>query len=79
MINKQLRQPPDNPSIGIILCAAKDNVEVGFALMNIHQPIGVSEYIFSKVLPKKLEDKMSTARQLQEEVRVFYRNRNLKK
>lgn len=79
MVNKQLRQPQDNPSIGIILCAAKDNVEVDFALMNINQPIGVSEYTFSKALPKKLKDKMPTARQLQEEVRVFYKSIKVKK
>lgn len=55
MVNKQLKQEQDQPSIGIILCAAKDAVEVDFALMNINHPIGVSEYTFSKELPRKLK------------------------
>lgn len=41
----------ENPSIGIILCAEKDNVEVELALDGFTKPIGVAEY--NLVLPKK--------------------------
>ena len=34
----------ENPSIGIILCAEKDNVEVELALDGFTKPIGVAEY-----------------------------------
>lgn len=34
----------ENPSIGIILCAEKDNVEVELALDGFNKPIGVAEY-----------------------------------
>ncbi len=71
MVNKQLRQQHDNPSIGIILCGAKDNVEVDYALTSIQHPIGVSEYTFSKLLPKNLKDKLPSAKQLQDEVNRF--------
>lgn len=71
MVNKQLRQQHDNPSIGIILCGAKDNVEVDYALTSINHPIGVSEYTFSKSLPKNLKDKLPSAKQLQDEVNRF--------
>ena len=71
MVNKQLRQQHDNPSIGIILCGAKDNVEVDYALTSINHPIGVSEYTFSKLLPKNLKDKLPSAKQLQDEVNRF--------
>jgi predicted nuclease of restriction endonuclease-like (RecB) superfamily len=71
MVNKQLRQPHDNASIGIILCGAKDNVEVDYALTSINHPIGVSEYTFSKSLPKKLKDKLPSPKQLQDEVNSF--------
>ncbi len=73
MVNKQLRQQHDNPSIGIILCGAKDNVEVAYALANINQPIGVSEYTFSKLLPIKFKNKLPTAKQLQDEVNHFFK------
>jgi predicted nuclease of restriction endonuclease-like (RecB) superfamily len=79
MVNKQLRQQHDNPSIGIILCGSKDNVEVDYALTSINHPIGVSEYHFSKLLPKNLKDKLPSAKLLQAEVtRFLKRNKILK-
>ena len=41
----------ENPSIGIILCAEKDNVEVELALDGFNKPIGVSEY--KLIVPQK--------------------------
>lgn len=32
LLNERERAPDDNPSIGIILCAEKDDLEVEFAL-----------------------------------------------
>lgn len=78
IINKQFRQQYDNPSIGIILCASKDNIEVDFALTNIDQPIGVSEYKFIKMLPKRLRTKMPSAKQLQTEVQKFLKQQTKK-
>jgi predicted nuclease of restriction endonuclease-like (RecB) superfamily len=79
MVNKQLRQQHDNPSIGIILCGSKDNIEVDYALTSINHPIGVSEYHFSKLLPKNLKDKLPSAKLLQAEVtRFLKRNKILK-
>ena len=45
----------ENPSIGIILCAEKDHLEVELALQDINKPIGVAEYQY--LLPKnKLQE-----------------------
>jgi len=41
----------ENPSIGIILCADKDHLDVEIALQDINKPIGVAEY--KLLLPKK--------------------------
>jgi predicted nuclease of restriction endonuclease-like (RecB) superfamily len=71
MVNKQLRQQHDGPSIGIILCGSKDNMEVDYALTSINHPIGVSEYTFSKLLPKNLKDKLPSVKILQAEVNRF--------
>ena len=79
MVNKQLRQEHDNPSIGIILCGSKDNVEVDYALTSINHPIGVSEYHFSKLLPKNLKDKLPSAKLLQAEVNRFLKKNKIVK
>lgn len=41
----------ENPSIGIILCADKDHLDVEIALQDINKPIGVAEY--QLILPKE--------------------------
>ena len=45
----------ENPSIGIILCADKDHLDVEIALQDINKPIGVAEY---QLLPKEELQKM---------------------
>jgi hypothetical protein len=79
IVNKQFAQAHDNPSIGIILCASKDDVDVDFALTNIDQPIGVSEYKFIKLLPQRMRANMPTAKQLQMEVQKFLKQQSKKK
>ena len=58
------RATDDNPSIGIILCAEKDDVEVEFALKSKVNPIGVAEYQLKPTLPKELKGKLPTAKEL---------------
>lgn len=79
MVNKQLRQQQDNPSIGIILCGSKDAVEVDYALMNVAHPIGVSEYSCLKTLPRQLKDQLPSVKQLQNEVLKFLNRKPYKK
>ncbi len=77
VINKKFRQPADNPTIGIILCGAKDNIDVDYALQNINHPIGVSEYQYIKSLPALLKEKLPTAKQLKDEMKKIV-NRQIK-
>jgi len=72
-LNKEYKKPEDNPSIGIILCNSKDEVEVEYALQGLQHPIGVSEYKTMHALPKKLRDKLPTVKQLKEAVKEFNR------
>lgn len=69
LLNEKERGTDDNPSIGIILCAEKDNLEVEFALKSKTNPIGVAEYQLQPRLPAEFKGKLPTARQLTEIVR----------
>ena len=69
LLNEKERAPDDRPSIGIILCAEKDNLEVEFALKSKTNPIGVAEYHLQSNLPPELKGKLPTARQLMDVVR----------
>ena len=55
LLDKLEKAPDENPSIGIILCAEKDHLEVELALQDVNKPIGVAEYQY--LLPKnKLQE-----------------------
>ena len=58
LIDEQLKQPDDKPSIGILLVPHKDTLEVEYALKTASKPIGVAEYKLSKKLPKEFKGKL---------------------
>ena len=69
LLNETERAPDDRPSIGIILCAEKDDIEVEFALKTKANPIGVAEYQLQPKLPPEFKGRLPTARQLSDAVR----------
>lgn len=66
LIDEQLKQPDDQPSIGILLVPHKDQLEVEYALRIANKPIGVAQYTLSKKLPKELLGKIPTAEQFKQ-------------
>lgn len=70
LLNDRERAPDDRPSIGIILCAEKDNLEVEFALKTKANPIGVAAYELQPTLPAEFRGKLPTARQLAAALRL---------
>lgn len=70
LLNDTERAPGDQPSIGIILCAEKDDVEVEYALRTKTNPIGVAAYTLQSKLPGELKGRLPTAKQLAEIVRL---------
>ena len=69
LLNEKERAPDDQPSIGIILCAEKDDVVVEFALKTKTNPIGVAEYQLQPKLPAEFKGRLPSARQLSDVVR----------
>ena len=68
LLNEKERVANDNPSIGIILCAEKDKLEVEFSLKSKTNPIGVAEYQLKSTLPRELKGKLPTDKQLSEAI-----------
>lgn len=60
-----LRHPDDQPSVGIILCKGKNKTIAEYALRDMRKPMGVSEYRFTKKLPKDLVKELPAPRDLQ--------------
>lgn len=70
VLNSTERAEDDRPSIGIVLCAEKNDVEVEFALKTKGNPIGVAEYSLRRDLPAAYKGRLPTARQLADVVRA---------
>ena len=70
LLNDTERAPGDQPSIGIILCAEKDDVEVEYALRTKANPIGVAAYTLQSKLPGELKGRLPTAKQLADMIRL---------
>jgi len=51
LLDKFEKKENENQSIGIILCADRDHLDVEIALQDINKPIGVAEY--QLLLPKE--------------------------
>jgi predicted nuclease of restriction endonuclease-like (RecB) superfamily len=69
LLNDKERGAGDQPSIGVILCAEKDDIEVEYALRTKANPIGVATYELQSKLPPAMKGKLPSARQLRAAVR----------
>ena len=72
VLDEKERAPGDQPSIGIILCAEKDDIEVEYALRTKSNAIGVATYELQSKLPGEFKGKLPTQKQLADLVRAEY-------
>ncbi|HEY3490382.1 MAG TPA: PDDEXK nuclease domain-containing protein [Candidatus Deferrimicrobiaceae bacterium] len=68
LLDDFVREPGENPSIGIILCADRDRVEVEYSLRGIDKPMGVSGYTLTRDLPAELAGKLPDAGMMEAEI-----------
>ena len=59
-----VKQPHENPSIGIILCKEKDNKKVEYSFRDFNKPMGVSVYKTTETLPAKFKKALPDAETL---------------
>jgi predicted nuclease of restriction endonuclease-like (RecB) superfamily len=67
-VDDLLRHPDDQPTIGIILCKAKNKAVAEYALRDVNKPIGVSTHYLGMVLPESLQGNLPTIEQLEIEL-----------
>jgi len=67
-VNHQLKTEADNPTIGLLVCKGLDKVEAQYALEGTSQPIGVSGYQLSRLLPEKFIGSLPTIEEIEAEL-----------
>lgn len=68
-VDSLVKLPDDNPTIGLLLCRDKSNVEVEFALRDMNKPMGVSEYNLTEVLPDELKGSLPTVEEIEADLK----------
>ncbi|GAB5412316.1 MAG: hypothetical protein ChlgKO_14300 [Chlamydiales bacterium] len=63
-----LKEPEDNPTIGLLLCKDKKGVKVEYALRDVHKPIGVAEYEIQilESLPDNFKSSLPTIEEIEQ-------------
>jgi len=67
-VDHQLRTEGDNPTIGPLVCKSLDKVEAQYALESTSQPIGVSGYELSKLIPEDFKGSLPTIEEIEDEL-----------
>jgi len=65
-VDTLLKEAEDKPTIGILLCREKNNLEAAFALRDINKPMGVSEFELTTILPENLKSSLPTIEELEQ-------------
>lgn len=69
-VDDLLRHPDDKPTLGLLLCRAKDRIVVEYALRDLKKPIGVAgwETKIVEKLPEDLRGSLPTVQELEAEL-----------
>lgn len=68
-VNHILKQPEDNPTIGLLVCKTKDNVLAQYALESSRQPIGISEFELTKLYPADFKGTLPSIEEIENELK----------
>ena len=67
-VDDLLRDPDDKPSIGLILCQAKNGIVAEYALRDMGKPLGVSAFRYLEQLPENLKGTLPTIEEIEAEL-----------
>jgi hypothetical protein len=69
--NHQRKKENDNPTIGMIICKDKDSVEAQYSLESSSQPIDISEYELSDIMPENYKSALPNIEELEEQLKML--------
>ncbi|MBK7052710.1 MAG: DUF1016 family protein [Rhodoferax sp.] len=67
-VDSLLKRSDDQPTIGLLLCRDKNNIEVEFSLRDMNKPMGVSEYTLVEALPDNLKGALPTVEEIENDL-----------
>lgn len=70
-VDDLLMSKDDKPTIGILLCRDKNKIETEFALRGMSQPMGVSEFSFTEIVPEALKCSLPTIEEIETDMAML--------
>ena len=67
-VNHQLKEEWQNPAVGLLVCKSMDKIEAQYALESTSQPLGVSSYELSKLIPENFKGSLPTIEEIEAEL-----------
>lgn len=67
-VNHHMRSEADAPTIGLLVCKGLDRVEAQYALEASSQPIGISGYELSRLIPEDFKGSLPTIEEIESEL-----------
>jgi|SaaInl4_135m_RNA_FD_contig_61_23889_length_2357_multi_2_in_0_out_0_3 predicted nuclease of restriction endonuclease-like (RecB) superfamily len=67
-VDDLLATDQDKPTIGILICKSKDKTIVEYALKDMQQPLGVSEYQLTQQLPEPFQSSLPSIEEIEKEL-----------
>ena len=64
-VNHQMKEEWMNPTIGLLICKDKDEIEAQYALESSSQPLGISSYELSKIIPENLHGSLPSIEEIE--------------
>lgn len=64
-VNHQLKTECDNPTIGLLICKDKDNIEAQYSLEAYNLPLGISQYELSKLIPSEIKSSLPSIEEIE--------------
>ena len=68
LLDDFVKEPHENPSIGIILCSDSSKFDVEYSLRGIDKPVGVAGYELTRDIPARLKDSLPAPEELEEKI-----------
>lgn len=65
VVDDTLKHPDDHPSIGILICKSKSKVIAEYSLKGLKNPIGITEYQLTHLLPEQFKESLPSTTELE--------------
>ena len=67
-VNHKLKEDWMEPTIGLLICKDMDKIDAHYALESSSQPLGISSYELSQLIPEKYKGTLPSIEELEKEI-----------